>query len=146
VDSVIPRLLDCDDSLSLTSEKGSLFKTILSKNKLYSSRQFSISVQKFVWCGRSLGFNSCSSWNLYGRKDNLIRSSTLHIVMWEISPTSLLDRRTSTKHSRLWRLHSMATQITQSDTRGLLILGIREIQCVHTTHASGPSRASWQDC
>jgi hypothetical protein len=36
----------------------------------------------------------------------------------------------------------MATQITQSDTYGLFVLGIRERQCVHTTHASGPSRAS----
>jgi hypothetical protein len=34
-----------------------------------------------------LGFSSCSSWNLYGWKDNLIRS-TLHTVMWEISPSS----------------------------------------------------------
>jgi hypothetical protein len=30
------------------------------------------------------------------------------------------------KMSRLWRLHSVATQITQSDTHGLLILGIHE--------------------
>jgi hypothetical protein len=72
----------------------SSLKTILSKNKFYSLRQFSISVQKFLRCG----LNSWSSWNLYGRKDNLIRSS-LHTVMWEISPSSLLDRRTWTKHS-----------------------------------------------
>jgi hypothetical protein len=77
----------------------SSLKTILSKNKLYSLRQFSISVQKFLLCGRSLGFNSCNSWNVYSRKDNLIRS-TLHTVMWEISPSSLLDRRAWTKHYR----------------------------------------------
>jgi hypothetical protein len=77
----------------------SSLKTILSENKLSSWRQFSISVQKFLRCGRSLGFNSCTSWNLCGRKDNLIRS-TLHTVMWEISPSSLLDRRTWIKHSR----------------------------------------------
>jgi hypothetical protein len=77
----------------------SSLETILSKNKLYSLRQFSISVQNFLRCGRSLSFNSCSSLNLYGRKDSLIRS-TLHTVMWEISPSSLLDRCTWTKHSR----------------------------------------------
>jgi hypothetical protein len=77
----------------------SSLKTILSENKLYSFRQFSISVRKFLRCGRSLGFNSCSSWNLYGRKDSLLRS-TLHTVMWETSPSSLLDRRTWTKHSQ----------------------------------------------
>jgi hypothetical protein len=74
-------------------------KTIWSKNKSYSLRQFSISVQKFLRCGWSLGFNSCRSWNLYGWKDSLI-CSTLHTVMWEISPISQLDRRTWNKHSR----------------------------------------------
>jgi hypothetical protein len=39
-------------------------KTILSKNNL---RRLSISIQKSLQYGRSLGFNSCSSLNLYGR-------------------------------------------------------------------------------
>jgi hypothetical protein len=30
------------------------------------------------------------------------------------------------KMDKSWRLHSVATQITQSDTHGLFILGIRE--------------------
>jgi hypothetical protein len=100
----------------------SSLKTILSKNKLSSWRQFSISVQKFLRCGRSLGFNSCSSWNLYSRKNNLLHR--------EITPSSVLDPHTWTKQSRkmerLWQLHSMVTQITQSDTHELFILGIRE--------------------
>jgi hypothetical protein len=103
----------------------SSLQIILSKNKISCLRRFSISVQTFLRCGRSLGFNTFSSWNLY----NLIRS-TLHSVVWEISPSSLLDRRAESnilgKMDRSWRLHSMATQITQSDTHGLFILGIRE--------------------
>jgi hypothetical protein len=45
------------------------------------------------------------------------------------------------KVDRLWRLHSMATQITQPDTHRLIILGIHE-RCVHTTQATGPPRVS----
>jgi len=60
----------------------------LSKNKLSYSKRFSISVQKTVRYSWSLCLNSCSSWNLYGRKDNRL-CSTLHTVMWETSPNSL---------------------------------------------------------
>jgi hypothetical protein len=54
-------------------------KTILSKNKLSSSRWFSVSVQKSLQCGWLLSFNSCGSWNLYGRKD--IFFSILQIIL-----------------------------------------------------------------
>jgi len=39
----------------------------------------------------------------------------------------------SRKMNRLWQQHSTATQITQSNITGLLLLGVCERQSVHTT-------------
>jgi hypothetical protein len=85
---------------------------------------------------------NCFKWRGYL---SLVRKVNRHnLIIWG-SQNPLQVVEVQRKMDSSWRLHSMATQITQSDTHGLFILGIRE-RCVHTTHASGPSRASWQDC
>jgi hypothetical protein len=48
-----------------------------------------------------------------------------NIIIWG-SQNPLQVVKVHRKMDRSWRLHSMATQITQSDTHGLLILGIRK--------------------
>jgi hypothetical protein len=107
----------------------SSLKTILSKNKLYSLRQFSILVQKFLQCCQSLGFNSCSSWNLYGQKTiSYVAPSTLSCERHHPVPflTTVPEPNILRKMDRLWRRHSMVTQINQYVTHGLFILRIRD--------------------
>jgi hypothetical protein len=48
-----------------------------------------------------------------------------NLIMWDSqNPLQVVD--VHRKMDRSWQLHSMATQITQSDTHGLFILGSRE--------------------
>jgi hypothetical protein len=48
-----------------------------------------------------------------------------NLIIWG-SHNALQVVEVPRKMDRSWRLHSMATQITQPDTHGLFILGIRE--------------------
>jgi hypothetical protein len=48
-----------------------------------------------------------------------------NIIIWG-SQNPLQVAEVHRKMDRSWQLHSMATQITQSDTHGLFILGIHE--------------------
>jgi hypothetical protein len=47
-----------------------------------------------------------------------------NLIIWG-SQNRFLVVEVHRKMDKSWRLHSMATQITKSDTHGLLILGIR---------------------
>jgi hypothetical protein len=95
----------------------SSLKTVLSRNKLSSSRRFSISVRKSLWCGRSLGCNSFRSWSLYSR--NLLRS-TVHTVTWETSPNSLLARLVGFCGLRRNVARTRSSLVTWSSARFLL--------------------------
>jgi hypothetical protein len=90
-------------------------KSIFSKNKLSSSKRFSISVQKSLRRCRTLGCNFFSSWNQYSRKDNRLRN-TLHTATWETSPNSLLARLVNflptTEKRRMNTLHSLVTWLS----------------------------------
>jgi hypothetical protein len=104
-------------------------KTILSKNKLYSLRRFSISVEKFLRRGRSLGFTPaaveiCAA----GKTISYVAPSALSCERYHPVPclTAVPEPNILGKLDRSWQLHSMATQITQSDTHGFFILGFRE--------------------
>jgi hypothetical protein len=88
--------------------------------------------------------------NLFLDKTGLSGEATFHVsgtlnrhnlIIW-VSQNPLQIVEVHRKMDRSWQLHSITTQITKSDTHGLSILEIHERQCVHTTHASGPSRAS----
>jgi hypothetical protein len=77
--------------------------------------------------------NCLKEYNLFLNKIVLSDEVTFHLsgkvnrhnlIIWG-SQNPLQVVEVHRKMDRSWRLHSMATQTTQSDTHGLLILGIR---------------------
>jgi hypothetical protein len=143
-------ILDYDDSPSMTSER-----------EPHHLNQFCPKTNCTLWDSSAYQYKSFSSvvdhWVLTPaaveicmatKTISYIAPSTLSCERYHPLPclTAIPEPNILGMMDRSWRLHSMATQITQCDTHGLFILGIRERKCVHTTHASGPSRASWQDC
>jgi hypothetical protein len=92
--------------------------------------QWSTTLEKFLYRYAELPqrvqfvlWQNCLQWRVYL---SLVREGELlYLIIWgSQNPLQVVEGHR--KMDRLWRLHSMATQITQSDTHGLFILGIRE--------------------
>jgi hypothetical protein len=82
------------------------------KNKLSSLRHFSLMVQKSFWRGWFLGFNFCSTWNLYGQKREPLTQHPSHCHVRDIThfpPCLLCGFLRTTEKRQTNTLHSLVT-------------------------------------